>query len=361
MTKNKVFLSIVVFVGVFSLLYGYQDLIGTEEINMVDQALINGFDFQMSFLVGLLSGLLVLVLTYNKEKIDPNILTEEFIRTKFSVSDLEKFEMLDEETKQGVYDYYQDHFDLDDVADCLSYIEKKQPKTNKFVKLGLLGAICCALILVLSPVHSDYVSAKEQYNEILRQQEEAYNQIITEQYLYYEGLPTIEILPGNNLKAGDVQKYVDEFIRTQPQFLLDNCRLIKFCEPQNFDAIAVADGMDIDNRGFGTYAYASASDFSITLQMDADKDYDQKGTVSHELTHIFDFAHANYYTYYGISDSYEWQRLHEMAPGSLGEYGRDDTAEFFADAGEMYINHPDELKEANMNIYNFMNNLYQMY
>ena len=96
MTKNKVFLSIVVFVGVFSLLYGYQDLIGTEEINMVDQVLINGFDFQMSFLVGLLSGLLVLVLTYNKEKIDPNILTEEYIRTKFSTSDLAKFEMLDE-------------------------------------------------------------------------------------------------------------------------------------------------------------------------------------------------------------------------------------------------------------------------
>mgnify|MGYP000279237255 CR=1 FL=1 len=127
------------------------------------------------------------------------------------------------------------------------------------------------------------------------------------------------------------------------------------------DVPLVVDDVDIDNRGFGTYAYASSSDFSITLQMDADKDYDQKGTVSHELTHIFDFAHANYYTYYGISDSYEWQRLHEMAPGSLGEYGRDDTAEFFADAGEMYINYPDELKEANMDIYNFMNNLYQMY
>ncbi|MFR3430001.1 MAG: hypothetical protein ACLTTH_07870 [Holdemanella porci] len=82
------------------------------------------------------------------------------------------------------------------------------------------------------------------------------------------GLPTIEILPGNNLKAGDVQKYVDEFIRTQPQFLLDNCRLIKFCEPQNFDAIAVADDVDIDNRGFGAYAYASSDDLSITLQMD---------------------------------------------------------------------------------------------
>ena len=95
--------------------------------------------------------------------------------------------------------------------------------------------------------------------------------------------------------------------------------------------------------------------------MDVDKDYGQKGTVSHELTHIFDFAHANYYTYFGISDSYEWQRLHEMAPGSLGEYGRDDTAEFFADAGEMYINYPEKLMEANMDIYNFMNGLYQLY
>lgn len=57
MTKNKVFLSILVFVGVFFMLYGYQDLIVTEEINMVDQALINGFDFEVSFLVGLLSGL----------------------------------------------------------------------------------------------------------------------------------------------------------------------------------------------------------------------------------------------------------------------------------------------------------------
>lgn len=47
MTKNKVFLSILVFVGVFFMLYGYQDLIVTEEINMVDQALINGFDFEV--------------------------------------------------------------------------------------------------------------------------------------------------------------------------------------------------------------------------------------------------------------------------------------------------------------------------
>ena len=85
------FLSILVFVGVFFMLYGYQDLIVTEEINMVDQALIKGFDFEVSFLVGLLSGLLVLVLTYHKEKIDPNILTKEYIRTKFSMRDLKRW------------------------------------------------------------------------------------------------------------------------------------------------------------------------------------------------------------------------------------------------------------------------------
>ena len=37
------------------------------------------------------------------------------------------------------------------------------------------------------------------------------------------------------------------------------------------------DGVDIDNRGFGTYAYASSDDLSITLQMDVNETNNQKG------------------------------------------------------------------------------------
>ena len=361
MNKNKVIFSSVVFMVVFSILYWYQELLGLKEANMVEQAIISNCDFQLSFLVALLSAALFLVLTYHKKEIDPNVLREEFVRSKFSNRETEIFEELSVEKQQGILKYYQNHFKREDWNDCDRYIVNHQPKTNKTLKLGLLGFVLCALMLALNPVYDDYALAREQHNEVLRAKEAEYNRIIEEQYLTFEGLPTVEIIPGNYIKAGDLQKYLDEHVRTQPQFLLDNCRVIRFCEPQNFDSIATSEGVDTNNRGFGTYAYAKSDDFSITLQMDVNKDYDQKSTVSHELTHLFDFAHGNSYTWYGISESAEWLSLHQSAPDCLGAYGTEEVHEFFADAGEMYVNYPEELKEINMDIFNFMNGWYHMY
>lgn len=361
MNKNKVIFSSVVFMVVFSILYWYQELLGLKEASMVEQAIISNCDFQLSFLVALLSVALFLVLTYHKKEIDPNVLKDEFVRSKFSNRESKIFEELSEEKQQGILKYYQNHFKREDWNDCDTYIVNHQPKTNKTLKYGLLGFVLCAFMLALNPVYDDYALAREQYNEVLRAKEAEYNRIIEEQYLTFEGLPTVEIIPGNNIKAGDLQKYLDEHVRTQPQFLLDNCRVIRFCEPQNFDSIATIEGVDTNNRGFGTYAYAKASDFSITLQMDVNKDYDQKSTVSHELTHLFDFAHRNSYTWHGISESPEWLSLHQSAPDCLGAYGTEEVHEFFADAGEMYVNYPDKLKEINMDIFNFMNGWYHMY
>lgn len=362
MSKSKVIFSGIVFLVVFGLTYYYQDLLGLKNPTIVDQAIIHGLNLQSCLVFAGLSALLVLVLLYTKKQLDPNELTKEYIRTcKFKDRDLEKFNTLDDKEQVGVYEYYQDHFSLEDTLDCLEFIDKKQPKTNKFIKYGLSGLILAAIALTLNPVYSDYVVAKEQYDEQVRLQEEEYNRIITDQYLSIEGLPTIQIIPGNQLKNGDVQKYLERFVKTQPQFLLNNCRQINLCEPKNFENIATADGVDLDNRGFGTYAYASSDNLSITLQVDVDEDWDQKGAVTHELTHIFDFIYGNNYDPYGISDGYVWQSLHQSNPSCLGAYGEDNTAEFFADAGEMYVNEPDELKKANMDIFNYMNSLYQMY
>lgn len=55
MNKNKVIFSSVVFMVVFSILYWYQELLGLKEANMVEQAIISNCDFQLSFLVALLS------------------------------------------------------------------------------------------------------------------------------------------------------------------------------------------------------------------------------------------------------------------------------------------------------------------
>lgn len=116
--------------------------------------------------------------------------------------------------------------------------------------------------MVLSPVYKDYKTAQNEYNEKLRLQEEAYNQIIEDEYITLDGLPTIHVIPGNSLKIGDVQKYMDLFVKSQPDFLLSNCRMIHICEPKNFIDIAIADGVDVRDDGLGTaYAYASSDDF----------------------------------------------------------------------------------------------------
>ena len=45
----------------------------------------------------------------------------------------------------------------------------------------------------------------------------------------------------------------------------------------------------------------------------------------------------------------------------IGRYGSTNPGEFFAEASELYVNDPEELEELNIDIYNYLNNLYQMY
>lgn len=88
---------------------------------------------------------------------------------------------------------------------------------------------------------------------------------------------------------------------------------------------------------------------------------DQKSAVTHELTHLFDYASGNGYVVHGISDSSKWQYLYQNYASCLGEYGASGSDEFFAEAGAMYVNNPKELMWINMDIYNYMNRIYQMY
>lgn len=103
------FLSILVFVGVFFMLYGYQDLIVTEEINMVDQSLINHFDLKLCLTVAVLSMLLIVVLLYSKE-VDPDQYRFEYIRSTLSQVELIRIDGLDEEGKRIAYEKHFNEF-----------------------------------------------------------------------------------------------------------------------------------------------------------------------------------------------------------------------------------------------------------
>ena len=251
--------------------------------------------------------LLIVVLLYSKE-VDPDQYRFEYIRSTLSQVELIRIDALDEEGKRIAYEKHFNEFSYKQILECRNYVNENKPKTNHRLKLGLISLISMALVFVLYPTYSAYKTAQNEYNEMLRLQEEAYNQIVEDEYITLDGLPTIHVIPGNSLKIGDVKKYMDLFVRTQPDVILSNCRMINICEPKNFMNIAIADGVDVTAGGQGTaYAYASSDDFSITLQIDVDEDYGQKSAVSHELSHIFDFARGSGYGDYGISNGAQLQ------------------------------------------------------
>ena len=361
MNRSKVMFSGLVFSVVFGLMYWFRDLLGNKEITIMDQSLINHFDLKLCLTVAVLSMLLIVVLLYSKE-VDPDQYRFEYIRSTLSEDELKRIDGLDKEGRRIAYEKRSNEFSYKQILECRTYVNENKPKTSWLLKVGLLSLILAALVMVLSPVYKDYKTAQNEYNEMLRLQEEAYNQIIEDEYITLDGLPTIHVIPGNSLKIGDVQKYMDLFVKSQPNFLLSNCRMIHICEPKNFIDIAIADGVDVTDDGLGiTYAYASSDDFSITLQIDVDEDYGQKDAVSHELSHIFDFACGSGYGDYGISDGAQLQSLYQNYPDCVGAYGATDSAEFFAQAGAMYVNDPENLKIVCMDLYNFIDSLYHMY
>ena len=361
MNRSKVMFSGLVFSVVFGLMYWYRDLLGNKEITIMDEALINHFDLKLCLTVAVLSMLLIVVLLYSKE-VDPDQYRFEFIRSTLSQDELNRIDGLDKEGKRIAYEMHFNEFSYKQILECRTYVNENKPKTNHRLKLGLISLISMALVFVLYPTYSAYKVAENEYNEMLRLQEEAYNQIIEDEYITLDGLPTIHVIPGNSLKIGDVQKYMDLFVKSQPDFLLSNCRMIHICEPKNFMDIAIADGVDVRDDGLGTTcAYASEEDFSITLQIDVEDEDDQQNTVSHELSHIFDFANGSGYGDYGISNGAQLQSLYQNYPDCVGAYGATDSAEYFAQAGAMYVNDPENLKSACMDLYNFVDSLYHMY
>lgn len=108
------------------------------------------------------------------------------------------------------------------------------------------------------------------------------------------------------------------------------------------------------------YAFASSDDMNIFVPLNL-TDYDQE-TVTHELTHIFDYSMANGYTsYMGVSVRQDFINYFNENPMLFREYSSHDPAEFFADAGDYYVNFPEKLKAKNESLFFYMNNWMGLY
>lgn len=230
MEKKK----IIIATGIFGLTYGfvanYEQLRGTENLTIIDQTVIEHMDSSLAVLLALFITIIYLAFVYKRNKKSEFELLQDYIDCSANENVKNELQIMSDVDRQCYYRILQSMFSEGDQQAYKDFVDNYNLKYQK-VRLICRGviAVCLALIMIVTmPLKNDYVKACELYNQQLEQEKAArlaaeaeYNQIIEDQILYYDGLPPINLVSGNTFKKGDVEAYINEYIRTQPQFLLN--------------------------------------------------------------------------------------------------------------------------------------------
>lgn len=168
------------------------------------------------------------------------------------------------------------------------------------------------------------------------------------QTLTIQGVP-VYVEPNDELTQIEVDKHL-KAIEEQPEYLMKNCTGIHLQGENLFNK----EGGDVSNSG----GYTSIKEIYINgrtnFGMGKKTEDIIKEDISHELWHVFDYTYGNDEYYLSELD---FNVLYNQAPESLTEYGATNANEFFAEAGTMYLLSPEELKEKNMDVYNYFESL----
>lgn len=208
---------------------------------------------------------------------------------------------------------------------------------------------------------SIYEHAREDYvneanEDIVRDNAETY---------YYEGLPLIQVISDDYYPAERIDYLVANTIAVQPEYLLEKCSSIIFLDEANFE-----NEPDIVHLG-STVGLASSKDMTIRILI---QDFDGPfidssmpevvmqpddyyvNTISHELSHLYDYQYA--YSQEFLTDDPRFEALYEADPYLLGEYAGTSVHEYFAEASKYYHLYPNMLIDKSYSLYVYMDHLY---
>lgn len=164
------------------------------------------------------------------------------------------------------------------------------------------------------------------------------------QTLTIQGVP-VYVEPDENTTQKDVDLYL-KAVEAQPGYLINKCSGIHLQGPTVFRESCSNKDAPQNIGGFARYA-ENAAYIQIQTQMGGKiPDKDLSSTVSHELWHLYDYN-------FGMLSSNDFSVLYNQNPNSISSYARTNSCEFFAVSGAWYINSPEDLKQNNMDVYNY--------
>lgn len=165
--------------------------------------------------------------------------------------------------------------------------------------------------------------------------EAARNEIIEDQVLYIEGLPPIQLRGDNQFKKMEIEEYIEKYIKTQPQYLLQNASMINICNQRNLSLLDNAGGIPFAQ---GTQIYVRS-----------EKAIDSKDTITHELSHVYNNTIGYNYSYFSnYADNID-----------LIDYFKSNASEFMAETSSLYVNTPEDLKAQCPELYDYFTSIYQ--
>lgn len=168
------------------------------------------------------------------------------------------------------------------------------------------------------------------------------------QTLTIQGVP-VYVEPDKETIQNDIDLYL-KAIAAQSEYLMRNCTGIHLQGKNNYLEQAQTHGHNYD----WTAGYESGEEIYLNVKTDyvfsKITDDTIEENVSHELWHVFDYANGNDEYYLSELD---FNVLYNQNPDSISKYGATNVLEFFAEAGAMYVNSPEELKEKNIDVYNY--------
>ena len=178
------------------------------------------------------------------------------------------------------------------------------------------------------------------------------------QALTIQGIP-VYVEPDDNTVQGDVDFFL-EHLNEQPSYLINKCKEIHLQGSKKFVDNALKNGFD-ENTVKPIGGYLSPLEQIVFLKVEIKdengpnvSDEEKIKTITHELWHAYDWASGNGDLYFS---EMQMNDLYNQNPHSLTEYGATNNIEFFAEGGAMYVNSPEELKEKNIDVYNFFETL----
>ena len=347
MNMKKIVTSIVISVLISAgLYYGIAAVAPTEAIRAI---LTNKFDLTMCVMMGVGFGVVYLLSSYRKAatpEADIPMKKYEYLYNQCDAELKAELDKLSDDDKLRYVESTEALLDNNKKNELNNYVFKLcTPQKSGTMKM--LGNV--AFVAMLAFVGYTGYETFSEVKPALDEQKAAMNATYDDQVLYIDGLPPIQLVGNNSLNKNDIDNMIEKSIKTLPQKLLDAHSMIYIYSPDEFTKIKTERELAPNVEGFATWE--KTAHYQINTN---------KFTITHEAFHVLN-------SYNEINDisfstsSPDFVNMYNAAPNSITEYGATNVSEFFAEAGDMYVNSPSSLKSKNIDVYNYFNNKLGLY